>query len=81
MKTLTRNSNILAGNIFAYQFVEKFCTYLLLKNANKKSREKNAVKTRNWTDDDKTLLCEILVDPMNGLAIIFNLNCLKFLIF
>ena len=50
-------------------------------NCNKKSREKNAVKTRNWADDDKTLLCEILVDPMNGLVIVFNLNCLKFLIF
>ena len=50
-------------------------------NCNKKSREKNAVKMRNWTDDDKTLLCEILVDPMTGLVIVFNLNCLKFLIF
>lgn len=83
MKTSIRTSNVFAGNIFVYQlFVENVCTYLLLKNGNKKSREKKAVKKRNWTDDEKTFLCEILVDPMNEFklfVIIFNLNCLEFL--
>ena len=85
MKILIRNSNILPGHIFVYQlFVEKVCTYLLLKNGNKKSREENAVETRNWTDDKKSLLCEIWVDPMNEIklfVIVFNLSSLEFLIF
>ena len=55
-----------------------------LKNGNRKSREENAVETTDWKDDEKTLLCEILVDPLNEfklLVIVFNLNCLEFLIF
>ena len=80
MKTLITNSNILAGNIFVYQlFVEKVSTYLLLKNSEVKSREKNAIKIKIWTDDEKTVLCEILVDLMNEInelfVIVFNLNC------
>ena len=80
MKTLITNSNILAGNIFVYQlFVEKVCTYPLLKNSEVKSREKNAIKIKIWTDDEKTVLCEILVDLMNEInelfVIAFNLNC------
>ena len=66
LKTLIRNSNISAGNIFVYQlFVEKVRTYLLLKNGDQKIRYKNTAKTRNWTDDETALLCEILVDPVN----------------
>ena len=72
--------NILVENIFVYQlFIEKVPTYLLLKNGDKKSNKKNAIKTRNHVDDEKTLLCEILVDPVKEfelLVIVFNLNCL-----
>ena len=32
----------------------------------KKVDKKNAVKARNWTDDETSLLCEIFVDPVNG---------------
>ena len=71
MKTLIRYSDILTGNIFLYQlFVEKVRTYLLLKNGDKKIRQKNAVKTKNWTDDETALFSEIWVDPIN------EFNCL-----
>ena len=67
MKTLIGSLNVLAGNIFAYQlFVEKVRTWLLLKKGDEKSRKKNAVKARNWRDDQTAPLCEILVDSMNG---------------
>lgn len=32
----------------------------------KRVDEKNAVKVKNWTDNETGLLCEILMDPMNG---------------
>ena len=44
-----------------------------------KNVDKNAVKTRNWTDDETALLYEILADSINELklfVIVFSLNCL-----
>ena len=32
----------------------------------KVDKKKNAVNARNWMDNETALLCEILVDPMNG---------------
>ena len=69
-----------SGKQFVYQlFVEKVCTYLLLKNGDKKSQQKSDVKKRNWTYDETAALCKISVDLMNKFklfVIAFNLNCL-----
>ena len=51
MKILITNSNILAESVFVYQLsVEKVCAYLLLKNGDKKSREKTE-KLGEWWEN------------------------------
>ena len=42
-----------------------------------KAVKKSSNKTRNWTDDETVLLCEVLSDPMNNYLNTLETKALK----